>query len=174
MYLNPHYNIASPNCFAKLNNLTSLRVPVMGVGRDEAIHQSGDCIAPLRKPHTGARQDVIIFFNTMSFMKSVIALVGCCFLSLFFLGCKHKPETLFELLPADETGIDFINAIEETDSFNILSYEYIYNGGGVGVSDFNNDGKQDIFFTGNQVGNKLYINESDFKFKALLLVVLIM
>jgi len=150
---------------SKLNNLTSLRVPAREEGRDEAIHQSGDCFAPLRKPNAGPPKDVIIFFNTMSFMKSVIALVGCCFLSLFFLGCKHKPETLFELLPADETGIDFVNTIEETDSFNILTYEYIYNGGGVGVADFNNDGKQDIFFTGNQVGNKLYINEGDFKFK---------
>ena len=53
----------------------------------------------------------------------------------------------------------------ETDSFNILSYEYIYNGGGVGIADFNNDQKPDIFFTGNQVPNKLYLNEGNFKFK---------
>ena len=67
-------------------------------------------------------------------------------------------------MSSDKTGVEFINKVEETDSFNILTYEYIYNGGGVGVADFNNDGLQDIFFTGNQVNNRLYINQGDFKF----------
>ena len=79
--------------------------------------------------------------------------------------CKKKPDTLFELKSAEDTGINFSNTIEETDSFNILTYEYIYNGGGVGIADFNNDGLQDIFFTGNQVQNALYLNEGKFKFK---------
>jgi len=86
--------------------------------------------------------------------------------ALFLLvRCKNEPETLFRLLDPEDTGIQFANRVEETDSFNILSYEYIYNGGGVGVADFNNDGLQDIFFTGNQVPNTLYLNEGDFKFK---------
>ena len=72
---------------------------------------------------------------------------------------------LFELKDPDDTGIHFNNLVTETDTFNILSYEYIYNGGGVGIADFNNDKKQDIFFTGNQVPNKLYLNEGDFQFK---------
>jgi len=86
------------------------------------------------------------------------------FLALF-IGCTSSPKTLFQLLPSDKTGISFSNDIVETDSFNILTYEYIYNGGGVAISDFNNDGLQDVFFSGNEVGNKLYINKGGFHFQ---------
>lgn len=72
---------------------------------------------------------------------------------------------MFSLKDPDDVGIHFNNLVTETDSFNILSYEYIYNGGGVGIADFNNDQKPDIFFTGNQVPNKLYLNQGSFKFK---------
>ncbi len=78
---------------------------------------------------------------------------------LFFGACAQKEKPLFEQLPPSETGIHFSNRITEDDTFNILSYEYVYNGGGVGIGDFNNDGWQDVFFTGNQVGNKLYLNK---------------
>ena len=84
---------------------------------------------------------------------------------LLFVRCERQPNTLFTLKSAEDTGIYFNNLVEETDSFNILTYEYIYNGGGVAIADFNNDGKQDIFFSGNQVPNKLYLNEGKFKFK---------
>jgi enediyne biosynthesis protein E4 len=77
---------------------------------------------------------------------------------------SNDQESMFRLLQPEETGILFNNQIEETDSFNILTEEYIYNGGGVGIADFNNDGLSDIFFSGNQVPNKLYLNEGDFKF----------
>ncbi|HTF18929.1 MAG TPA: VCBS repeat-containing protein, partial [Chryseolinea sp.] len=91
---------------------------------------------------------------------------ACLLLSMIFcLSCgKNTPDTLFVLRDAEDTGIDFSNTIEESDSFNILTYEYIYNGGGVGVADFNNDGLQDLFFSGNQVRNRLYLNQGEFKF----------
>jgi len=86
--------------------------------------------------------------------------------SLFsLLQCEQKPDTLFVLRDAKDTGVDFANIVEESDSFNILTYEYIYNGGGVGIADFNNDGLQDLFFSGNQVPNALYINQGGFRFK---------
>jgi len=85
--------------------------------------------------------------------------------STFFIQCQRKADTLFQLIPAEKTGIHFSNTIEETDSFNILTYEYIYNGGGVGIADFNNDGLQDVVFVGNEVSNKLYLNKGDFKFE---------
>lgn len=79
--------------------------------------------------------------------------------------CHKKENTLFSKVSSDHSGIFFNNKIIENDSFNILTSEYIFNGGGVAVGDFNNDGKQDLFFTGNQVPNKLYLNLGDFKFK---------
>jgi hypothetical protein len=82
-----------------------------------------------------------------------------------FTSCKQKEKTLFNSVPSSHSGITFNNAITETDTFNILTDEYIFNGGGVAVADFNNDGLPDVFFTGNQVSNKLYINEGGLKFK---------
>lgn len=86
--------------------------------------------------------------------------------ALSFSACKGKKDiTLFRLLDEDMTGIDFNNKIMESDSFNILTYEYIYNGGGVAAADFNNDSIVDLFFTGNQVSNRLYLGLGTLKFK---------
>lgn len=79
-------------------------------------------------------------------------------------GCQMEKESLFTLMDSSVTGIDFINSIDEDKTLNILSYEYMYNGGGVAAGDFNNDGLQDLFFTGNQVPNKLLINKGNWKF----------
>ena len=72
---------------------------------------------------------------------------------------------LFEFLAPKETNITFQNNLEETETFNILLYEYLYNGGGVALGDINNDGLIDIYFSGNAVSNKLYLNKGEFKFE---------
>ncbi|GAC1419058.1 MAG: VCBS repeat-containing protein [Flavisolibacter sp.] len=91
-------------------------------------------------------------------LYSIIYLLG----SLLF-SCKTK--TLFNQLSSSRTGIHFNNKITETDSLNPLDNTNIYNGGGVGIGDFNNDGLLDIYFTGNQVSNKLYLNKGSLKFQ---------
>ncbi len=73
--------------------------------------------------------------------------------------------TLFKLLPADSTGIDFKNQVEYTEEFNMYTYRNFYNGAGVGVGDINNDGLPDIYLCGNMVSNKLYLNQGNLKFK---------
>jgi hypothetical protein len=82
--------------------------------------------------------------------------------SVFLISCSESPK--FRLLSSNETGIDFNNSITETDSLNILSYQYIYNGAGVGIGDLNNDGLQDIVFAGNQVSPRVYLNIGNFRF----------
>lgn len=80
--------------------------------------------------------------------------------------CAPRRETpLFDLLPARQTGVHFSNAIELTDTFNILHYMYFFNGGGVAVGDINQDGLEDIFLGGNQVSSRLYLNLGNLKFK---------
>ncbi|MCF0049378.1 VCBS repeat-containing protein [Dyadobacter sp. LJ53] len=71
-----------------------------------------------------------------------------------------RSQTLFTLLSPKDTRVNFINKIEENDSLHIFRYEYLYNGNGIGIGDFNNDGSPDLFISGNTVDNKLYINKS--------------
>jgi hypothetical protein len=94
-------------------------------------------------------------------MRYSLWLAGIC---AALAGCTHRP-TQFERLTADQTGVDFSNTITESDSLNVLEFEYIYNGGGVGVGDFNGDGQSDIFFAGNQVSSRLYLNKGNFNFQ---------
>jgi enediyne biosynthesis protein E4 len=89
----------------------------------------------------------------------------------FFCGmivsCSKNPNTklLFKKLSSEESNITFENTIVETPEVNILNYEYTYNGGGVAAGDFNNDGLTDLYFSGNTVSNRLYINQGKLKFK---------
>lgn len=82
----------------------------------------------------------------------------------FCISCK-KEKKLFTLLKPEETGVTFANTITEKDSVNILDSEFVYNGGGVAVGDLNGDGLDDLYFTGNQVLNKLYLNKGNLKFE---------
>ena len=78
----------------------------------------------------------------------------------------HSKNTVgFEAIPLEKTGIDFTNSITENQIQNYFNYPYLYNGGGVAVGDINNDGLPDIYFTGNQVEDQLYLNLGNLSFK---------
>lgn len=80
--------------------------------------------------------------------------------------CRQGNEaTLFRMLDPAETGIDFVNTITENDHYNLYDYEYVYNGGGIGILDINNDGLLDFIAGGNQVSSRLYLNKGDFSFE---------
>lgn len=88
--------------------------------------------------------------------------------SLIFaaISCRENHgHKLFEKLEASRSGISFSNDITENDSSNSFINEFGYMGGGVGIGDFNRDGLPDIFFTGNQVSCKLYVNKGNLKFE---------
>ncbi len=84
---------------------------------------------------------------------------------LFLLHVKAQEDKLFTLLPSNQTGVTFSNDVVDLKDKNILLYSNYYGGGGVGIADFNNDGLQDIFFTGNLVEDELYINTGNLTFK---------
>lgn len=88
-------------------------------------------------------------------------------LSLLVLpGLYLQAQTqLFSLLPADSTGVQFVNEIMDSKHLNVVSYEYFYNGAGVSAGDVNNDGLCDLYFTSNVGDCKLYINQGNLKFK---------
>jgi hypothetical protein len=92
----------------------------------------------------------------------LIAILGTCF------SCKPEKTgegPIFKKLPSRKTNIAFQNTLTETDTLNYFLYSYMYMGGGVSVGDFNNDGLTDIYFTGNMVSNRLYLNMGNLKFK---------
>lgn len=84
---------------------------------------------------------------------------------LFSCGERKKGSYAFEVLKSDKTGLTFSNNLQSTDSFNLFKYMYFYNGAGVGVGDFNNDGLQDIFFSSNQGDNSLFLNKGNMQFR---------
>lgn len=94
-----------------------------------------------------------------------LMLILCIIIVALFTGCSNDEKGLFEFLPSSKTNIVFNNRLTESDTFNVLSFEYIYNGAGVGVGDVNNDGLTDVFFAGNMVSSSLYLNKGDFKFQ---------
>src|SRR6187431_811039 len=96
----------------------------------------------------------------MKTLKAIIFISVVC-----SVGACNNRQTLFHLIPSDHSNIHFANTIVENDSVNPIDLTNIYNGGGVGVGDFNNDGLQDLYFTGNMVPNKLYLNKGKMKFE---------
>jgi hypothetical protein len=87
--------------------------------------------------------------------------------AILFFSCKTKSpgHPIFVTMSSGETGIDFVNKLRPSPSFNMFKYMYFYNGAGVAAGDFNNDKKIDLFFASNQQQNKLYLNIGDLKFQ---------
>ena len=94
-------------------------------------------------------------------ISSIVVLLGA-----LLAGCQQPgEEEMFTEVSRKKTGIDFRNLLREDENFNIFKYQYFNNGGGLAIGDFNNDGLEDIVFTGNMVKNRLYINQGDFQFE---------
>ena len=78
---------------------------------------------------------------------------------------SEKNSAIFNRVLPKESGIDFSNNLTENDSLNYFTYTYLYMGGGISAGDINNDGLIDLYFTGNQVPNKLYLNKGNLQFE---------
>ncbi len=89
----------------------------------------------------------------------------CLILLVSCTSVIDSSEKQFKAISKEDTGIRFQNTLTENDSLNYFSYSYLYMGGGVAAGDINNDGLTDLFFTGNMVSNKLYLNQGNLKFK---------
>ncbi|WP_162997023.1 FG-GAP repeat domain-containing protein [Mucilaginibacter kameinonensis] len=106
-----------------------------------------------------------IMLFTRSVFSYCFILMSVGVVSLFSCKPKKAGDGVFKLLPANETGVTFVNKNIVSDSVNILDYLYFYNGAGVASADFNNDGLPDLYFVSNQGPNKLYINKGGMKFE---------
>jgi enediyne biosynthesis protein E4 len=119
----------------------------------------------------------IEFKNLIKFLKILkkVKYLKRSLLVIFILilsACQDKENTnlneqdaYMQLLPASKTGIDFNNSIQESEKVNQFYSSQIYNGAGVAIGDLNNDGLPDVFFCGNMVSDRLYLNKGEFKFK---------
>ncbi len=82
-----------------------------------------------------------------------------------FMDCRQPgKKPLFDGLTSAQTGLSFTNTITESDSVNLFVNEYAYMGGGVGIGDFNHDGRPDVFLAGSQVSSRLFLNDGNFHF----------
>jgi len=84
-------------------------------------------------------------------------------LPIFLFSCHSSPP-LFKKISSEHSGITFNNIVMENDSINPIDMEFLYNGGGIGVGDFNNDGLPDLYFTASTTSNRLYINKGGLSF----------
>jgi hypothetical protein len=95
--------------------------------------------------------------------KFSFLICAVCALLMFNSCGKNTESKLFVL--KEGSGIEFSNELHPTPDLNVLNYLNYYNGGGVASGDFNNDGLIDLYFTGNQIADKLYLNQGGLQFK---------
>ncbi|MGB3080652.1 MAG: VCBS repeat-containing protein, partial [Saprospiraceae bacterium] len=102
------------------------------------------------------------FFLSALYVSLLICSVG-------IVGCTKKTDQTtnpdFTMLSSAKTGLHFNNNLQPNVELNIFDYMYFYNGGGVALADFNKDGYLDLYFTGNEQSNALYLNQKNLTFK---------
>jgi hypothetical protein len=96
---------------------------------------------------------------------SIIQIILICITLFSCNNSNSSQNALFELINNEKSGIDFINQLNYTEQLNTYTYRNFYNGAGVGIGDINKDGLPDLYFCGNLVGNKLYLNKGNFQFE---------
>ena len=112
----------------------------------------------------------VVFFKmkTIKYTAGIAGIVLLICSAIYFVSKKTQMSNslvLFESVSPNLSGVQFANKITTSDSFNLLTFEYIYIGGGVGIGDFNSDGLPDVFFVGNMVPSKLYLNKGNLTFE---------
>ena len=104
--------------------------------------------------------------NLYSYKLANRILLSVFGLMILLSACNSNPKkNLFEYVDPDKSQLDFVNTITENDSINPSECLNCFNGGGIGIGDFNNDGLSDVVFTGNQVSSALYLNKGNLKFE---------
>ena len=96
---------------------------------------------------------------SLSLLCATVTLAGCQF------GDALWSSSLFSVVPPGESGVTFENTIDESEKYNLFSFYYLYNGGGVSVGDVSGNGHPDLYFTGNMVSSRLYVNQGNLQFE---------
>lgn len=86
-------------------------------------------------------------------------------LAIISFSCSEESKKLFIQVDAKHSNVHFSNNVVENEKYNVYDYHNLYNGGGIAAFDANNDGLIDLYFTGNQVHDKLYLNKGNFVFE---------
>lgn len=113
---------------------------------------------------------LFLFFKFVRFVEMwryfLLALVAVsCKIPEEWAGSANSKNSVFTRMSGEETGIEFINALTLKEDFDVFRYRNYYNGGGVGLADFNNDGLTDVYLTSNMGDNKLFLNKGNWKFE---------